>query len=156
MRSHMLPIVVSLLSSRWRDRRHCAPMRTKKKGDKVTHLRADALARAVSGSCSARTNSGPGHGKWGDGSAELLSLALSVQNVSLFTHMCVGLSVKRTDWLSVDPSAVCMICPILYPATLCKQQLSVNHGQEVRGEHTMPKRGRQTQLCDWNLKIKEL
>lgn len=93
-----------------------------------------SLAGAVSGSCGARTNSGRGHGKWGDVSAELCYHWLSDWRVGLCMYVCVCLSVGLTDWWTVDPRAVCMICPILCPATLCKQQLSgptESHWQEV-------------------------
>lgn len=45
-----------------------------------------------------------------------------LESVCLCTKVCV--SMKRTDWLIVNPTGVCMICPILHPATLCKQYFS--------------------------------
>lgn len=92
------------------------------------------LAGAASGSCSARTNSGRGHGKRRDGSTELCYHWHSDWRVCVCACKCVCLSLKRTDWLTVNPPAVCMICPILHPATLCKQQFSgpeESHWQEV-------------------------
>ena len=85
-----------------------------------------SLAGAVSGSCCARTNCGRGHGKWGDGSAELCYHWHSDWRVCVCVCMCVCvcLSLDWTDWRTADPPAVCMTCPILHPATLCKQQLS--------------------------------
>lgn len=93
-----------------------------------------SLAGAASGSRSARTNSGKGHGKRRDGCAELCYHWHSDWRVCVCACKCVCLSLKRTDWLTVNPPAVCMICPILHPATLCKQQLSgpeESHWQEV-------------------------
>lgn len=54
----------------------------------------------------------------------------------VFIYACVSMSVSNTDsgGTTVNPPAVCMICPILYPAALCKQQVSGpedSHRQEV-------------------------
>lgn len=93
----------------------------------------------------------------------MLSLALGLESVCLFMHVSVCLSVKLTDWLTVDPSAVCMICPILYPATLCKQQLSEaveNHWQEVSPgvyeqdrEEEFNSQWFKTKFCVWSAEI---
>jgi len=133
----------SLPGSGWRGSRACWVMGTERRrhshtpqsGYRPTLM---SLAGAVSGSCSARTNSGRGHGKWGDGCAELCYHWHSDWRVCVCVCMCVCvcvcLSLNLTDWLTVDPPAVCMICPILHPATLCKQQFSgpeESHRQEV-------------------------
>ena len=41
--------------------------------------------------------------------------------VFVYACVCVCLSLDWTDWRTADPPAVCMTCPILHPATLCKQ-----------------------------------
>lgn len=50
----------------------------------------------------------------------------------MFVHAYMCVSVCKTDRPTVDPPTVCMIYPILYPATLCKHQLSgpQSHWQE--------------------------
>lgn len=64
------------------------------------------LAGAVSGSCSARTNSGRGHGKWRDRSTELCYHWHSDWRVCLCMQLC--LSVFKVDRLTDCQS------PLLY------------------------------------------
>ena len=48
----------------------------------------------------------------------------TVECVFVHASVCVCLWNGQTDWLTVNPPTVCMICPILQPATLCKQHFS--------------------------------
>lgn len=132
-------ILLSQLGSGWGGSRACWVMGTARRRHSPTPRSGYgptlmSLAGAASGSRGARTNSGKGHGKRRDGSAELCYHWHSDWRVCVRACKCVCLSSKRTDWLTVNPPAVCMICPILHPATLCKQQPSgpeESHWQEV-------------------------
>lgn len=91
--------------------------------DTVSHLHSGCRpARmsppgAASGSCSARTNSGRGHGKRGDGSTESCCHWHSDWPACVRACVCVCVRVSLPVWthrLTVNPWAACMICPILY------------------------------------------
>lgn len=89
--------------------------------DTVSHLHSGCSPawisppRAASGSYNARTNSGRGQGKHGDGSTE--SCCHWHSNLPVCVHAYTCVCVRLPVWtrrLTVNPWAVCMICPFLF------------------------------------------